>query len=374
MRRWLPAIAVVAGMVICGCAGKLDSVSGFLRTGPWWEATQAGDIASRARALETHGELHMALDHWRLVQRMAIDSKQADGEISRIEQKITAAVQFHYQNGLAALKNQNPTAGRIHFLAALRLDPAFKPALQQIEAHFSPFPFSVYTSVSRDHPVDVAQKIFGDEKKAFLVAWFNDLAPDELLTPGTSLILPKLEKRLLAKVRKKKPRQEMVVAKVRLAELKTIEMAAQSRQTAAGISAAREHLAQGRYRQSLERVESLLKTVPDNAEARELAAEARYRLARELVDHKRFLEAREVLATAAADHEPSAVLRETVHTRLIELAQIHYRNGVKHFINEDLKPAIAEWEKALACDPDHAKAHENINNARRLMQKIETLP
>ncbi len=59
---------------------------------------------------------------------------------------------------------------------------------------------------------------------------------------------------------------------------------------------------------------------------------------------------------------------------MANLAQIHYRNGVKHFINEDLKSAIAEWEAALACDPNHDKARENIDNARRLMQKIETLP
>jgi cytochrome c-type biogenesis protein CcmH/NrfG len=56
------------------------------------------------------------------------------------------------------------------------------------------------------------------------------------------------------------------------------------------------------------------------------------------------------------------------------LAQVHYRNGVKHFINEDLKSAIAEWEIALAYNPNHDKARENIENARRLMQKIEALP
>jgi hypothetical protein len=56
------------------------------------------------------------------------------------------------------------------------------------------------------------------------------------------------------------------------------------------------------------------------------------------------------------------------------MAQIYYRNGVKDFINEDLESAIAEWEKALVCNPDHEKASENIDNARRLLEKIETLP
>ena len=218
MRRWLPAIAFVAGMVLCGCAGTLDSMSTFWRTGPWWQATQAIDIASRASELEARGELRMALDHWRLVRRITIDQEQADNEIIRIEQKITAAVQSHYQNGLAELNNQNTAAARNHFLAALRLSPAFQQALQQIEAHFSSLPLSVYQSVSGDRTVTVAQKVFGDEKKAFLVAWFNDLPPDETLTPGTLLILPKLEKRPQKKVYNKKPSQ-LTTAKKRQAEI-----------------------------------------------------------------------------------------------------------------------------------------------------------
>jgi len=118
----------------------------------------------------------------------------------------------------------------------------------------------------------------------------------------------------------------------------------------------------------------VLKDAPDSPDARDLAAEARYRVALDHFNHKRFLKAREVLAKADDGHEASTVLAETVRIQLAEQAQNHYRNGVKYFINEDLKSAIAEWEIALACNPDHEKASQNIDNARRLLDKIESMP
>ncbi|MBC2710467.1 MAG: hypothetical protein HGJ94_05550 [Desulfosarcina sp.] len=120
--------------------------------------------------------------------------------------------------------------------------------------------------------------------------------------------------------------------------------------------------------------EVVLAIAPDQTDALELTAETRYRLALSHFDHKRFLEARAILVKADDRHEASVALKTTIHNRLKKAAQTHYRNGVKHYINEDLAAAIAEWEAALVCDPDHDKARKNIENARLLIQKIKTMP
>ncbi len=435
MTRMLPVLACMALVTLCGCAGMEASVSEFMRAGPWWAAAQAGDIRSRARELEACGEFVMALDHWRLVQRIGIDQAEARGEIERMESTVAAAVQIHYQKGLVELRQKNLPAARNHFLTALRLDPGFQPAAKQINARFSPFPLAVYLSAPDDRPASVAKKVFGDEKKAFLVAWFNDLPENDALKPGTVLILPKLDKAPPRIIRSKHPPNRLAEAKARLAEndlegaldlagqadtvnpevkalIHTIHLKKATAQIESGLlddarqalatvpdgfagkdavmgkltvilqkqqftldlATAQDHFDRGRYQQSLDRVEALLNSTPDSVDARDLAAEARYRVALDHFDHKRFLKAREVLEKADQAHEASKALKESVGNRLAELAQIHYRNGVKHFINEDLKSAIAEWEMALVCNPDHEKARENIGNARRLMHKIETLP
>ena len=51
MRHWLPALAFMAAVTLCGCAGMVNSVSDFMGAGPWWEADQADKIASRARVV-----------------------------------------------------------------------------------------------------------------------------------------------------------------------------------------------------------------------------------------------------------------------------------------------------------------------------------
>ena len=435
MRHWLPALAVMAMVTLSGCAGMVDSMSAFFRTGPWWTAAQADKINSRARELEADGELVMALDHWRRIERITIDREDANREIARLQSKIAEAVNTHYQNGMAELRKKRQAAARNHFLAALRLDPAFQPALIQINARFSPFPLAVRLSTPGDRPDTVAQKVFGDEEKAFLVAWFNDLPVDQALTPGTLLILPKLERTPTKKVRKKKPSNQLAEARALLAKnnldgalalarqadpddpdvqalfhtihleqasaqiasgrlenarlslamvpdgfagkeaaVEALQSALQKQQTSLVFAKARAHFDQGEYQQSLDLFEGLLEKAPESSEARDMATEARYRIALDYFDHKRFLEAREVLEKGNESHEASMALKKNIRTRLEKLAQVHYRNGVKHFINEDLKSAIAEWEIALACNPNHDKARENIENARRLMQKIENLP
>ncbi len=435
MRQWLATVACLATVMLYGCAGVMDAVPDFLRVGPWWKAAQTDDISSRAGELEAHGELTMALDHWRLAHRIGMNQATTRSEIIRLENKIAAAVQDHYEKGLAELGKKNPGAARNHFLAALRLNPAFQPALKQIKARFSPFPLAVYLSVPGDRPATVAEKIFGDGKKAFLVAWFNDLSEDATVPPGTILILPKL-KRTPSENNGIKPKPDpLAEARERLAHndldgalmlarqadtadpgvqtlihtihlykateqiesglpelarpflasvpdgftgketiVKKLGTALKKRQLVLDLANAREQFEQGEYQHSLDLAESLLRNTPDNADASDLVSEARYRLAMDHVDHKRFIEARETLEKADQGHEPSAALKETLRVRLVQLGQVHYRKGVKHYINEDLQAAIGEWEKALACNPDHAKARENIENARRLLDKIERMP
>jgi len=433
-----PLEAALAGIVLlclCGCAGSFEPVSSFFRSGPWWQAAQADELRVRARKWEARNELGMAIEHWRLVQRITADGGEAGREISRLQKTIADAAKTHYQKGITALGKNKSVAARNYFLAALQVNPGYEPALKQIRRRFSPFPFTVYQCVAGDRPATVADKMLGDRQMAFIVTWFNHLPEDRDLTPGSVLILPKWKGTAPPKPREKQAPNWLAEARNRLAEndlegalavareadasdpdvqelihtlhlrlaaqrIDALELAEAGKflaavpdgfegkqELAADLVATRQHKAverdlgrarelfdQGLYAQSLDQSEALLNRVPDSRHAAELAAESRYRLALDHYDHQRYLSARAVLVDMEIGHAAGAALKETVHARLIDLAQFHYRNGVKHFINEDLQKAIAEWETALACDPNHAKARENIANARRLQQKLEALP
>jgi hypothetical protein len=377
----------------------------------------------------------MALEHWRLIESIAVEPEEAGQEVARLVRVIRDAVTAHYRDGVEKMGQGDTVAARNHFLTALRLDPAFAPARQQIVANFSHFPLMAHRVGTEDRAEIVAKNVYGDAANAFLVTWFNDLPQDGPLPPDSVLILPNIKPPLPKKVARKQPADRLSLARRRLAAgnrtgaldllkqmdgenpavrsmIQTIHLEEAAGLIEAGdFDAARQILAtlpaglDGRaaleetlqaasqnqrlvqemeraqtlfdrqaYQQSLDLAESVVSRAPEHQEARDLANEARYRIAREHFTHGRLLDCRSTLAAADAGHAASMRLMEEVQARLVEQAQIHYRNGVKHFINEDLEAAVQEWEQALVCDPDHQKARENIDNARHLMQKLEKLP
>ena len=440
MERWQHALVLLIALLFSGCAGSDSSLGGFMDAPFWWRSAQADAIRERARDLEEKGELTQALTHWRIAAQIPMGGADAaaNAEIARIEKAIADAVSDHYRKGIASLQEKKVAAAKRHFLAALRLDPTFEPALQQIKSTFSPFPLTIYRSHDDESLADVAESVYGNRDKAFLVAWFNDL-PEAITPPsGTLLILPKSDALpvpesapkplslpapdILAGARDRlaegdldgalvlvqqagadTPDAQALIHAIWLAKAR-LAIEADALDTAESLLAAvpddtpdkaavmdalqkvrdrleanrelervRRHLQNGRFAEALDRSERLLTSQPDNTEARKLAIEARYRLAAENVEQKHYLAARKILASADKTHAASMALKARVEKQLQKEAQNHYRQGVKHFINENLEAAMQEWEQALVCDPDHRKARENIDNARRLLEKIETI-
>ncbi len=435
MGRRLATLALLLVVAITGCAGVGTTLRDLLQAGPRWRAERLDDLSRRARALEAQGELRMAVDHWRVIEGIAAGADDARREIDRLHKRIADAVADHYAKGLEAWRRNRGVEARNHFLAALRLDPDFRPARRQIMARFGAFPLTLYRTVAGQRPADVARKIYGDRDSAYLVAWFNRLPEDQAIPAGTLLILPKPERRPTSKGASKRLPDPLAAARARLAvddfdgalaaarragpdkpEVKALiqsigikrataqiatgdldaaaaglaaipDGAAGKAEALASLTAAREQQRHDRdvqaveallerhaYRQGLTLAETLIEAWPQDDHVRRLASEARYRLARDHVEHRRFLAARQVLTTASADHAASMDLKRKVERQLEKIAQRHYRNGVKHFINEDLEAAIREWQMALKCNPALQNVRDDIANARRLQKKVDTLP
>ncbi len=66
-------------------------------------------------------------------------------------------------------------------------------------------------------------------------------------------------------------------------------------------------------------------------------------------------------------------LIDTVERRMKKKADLHYKNGVKYFVNEELKKAIEEWKKALGFDPDNTIIKRDIENSMNLLEKIKKM-
>jgi tetratricopeptide (TPR) repeat protein len=139
------------------------------------------------------------------------------------------------------------------------------------------------------------------------------------------------------------------------------------------LALARKYLEEGQY----DRIPPLLDEITaqdrGNPAARQIADETYYAMGRDRLKGRRLLEAREAFNRVRTDYKDVEVLQASLAIQLAEMAETHYKTGVKFFINEKLTDAIAEWEKALVCYPGHPKAGQDIENARRLLQKLEKI-
>ena len=90
-----------------------------------------------------------------------------------------------------------------------------------------------------------------------------------------------------------------------------------------------------------------------------------------LVAEQKYEEALEKVAQGDERSYCISEIKAAIKTHLKKQAEIHYLQGVKYFLLEDLQQAINEWEIAVKLDPEHDKARSGIRNARHLLEQLD---
>ena len=59
--------------------------------------------------------------------------------------------------------------------------------------------------------------------------------------------------------------------------------------------------------------------------------------------------------------------------QLQEQAEVHYVNGIRYYLAEELDKAIEEWEETLRLNPTHPKAKKDLLKARRMLETLRKI-
>lgn len=275
-------------------------------------------FATRAADLEKKGELREALAQWKIVAAFRPGDKGAAKKIGQLEKAIPQQAKLHYKRGEDFLQQGARDKAKKEFLLTLAYDPAHEGALRHIRKNFQEEQFETYAVKPGDTAESIAAKEYRDEESAVLIQYFNDLPKDGKVKPGMTLKLPKLE--------------------------------------------------------AAPPVEEALEAPPEERESisREDEYDDLLLKATCLYDDGKYVEARAcfamVLKEDAGNAEASSYIK-----RMLSDAEVHYRNGVKFFINEKMDQAIAEWQQTLALNPDHAEAKRDMEKAQDILKKLKQI-
>jgi tetratricopeptide (TPR) repeat protein len=421
-------IAALLAMVATGCAATWQKMQG-------WVSAPAGDYRKKAGALESRGELHKALLMWRVAAELDGSTPETAQAIGRIEREIAVTARKHYQQGLNEYQAGDYRNALRDFLITLRLQPHHEKARYYLKVRLQNREQAVYLVEPGDSYTRIASKIYHDSSKAYMIAYFNDLNPRQALMIGTTLLLPALNasqwqppsniKALLdqAQTAFAKKRYRRVVALTgkikeqmpahaearRLADaahyyegkrlfklkryLAAIEQYKQIGDSYKGrdraiaearthiqhlavdekLNEAQAHLRAKRWQSAINDTEEILANDPGNSQAMMLFSNAGYNLGKQLLDHGKTVQAAEILSRIDPSYEDTGQLLSLARARMRAKAETLYRDGVKHFINEELEAAIEDWKQTLALNPEHPKARQDMENAQRLLDKLRSL-
>ena len=201
--------------MICGCAAWQQKVSETLVAPA--DAAQEAQLntlrasvekyRSLAHAFETDQQWYKAAFLWLVVLNLSPDDLQARRKMEALETRIRHGAKQHLLKGKEHAKQKSYPSARNDFLMTLAYDPNCKDALDWLKNHADPHGYALYETKQGDTIRTVAQQVYLDPGKDFIVAYFSGLTGDDPLKPQTVLRLPLIETQLSQpEPRESKPR------------------------------------------------------------------------------------------------------------------------------------------------------------------------
>lgn len=319
-----------------GCAGLMkDQLS---------DAQIADRCLTRALEYEKEGELQKALYHLKIAGTLAPGDKQAAERIISLQAIIDRKSEKHFKRGIALFKKDQIIKARTELLIALRYDPFHEKAIEYLKSRLVEKDFVRYKVKKGDTVETIALEVYKDFSMDFLVASFMSL-DKKGPAPGSVIKLPFL----------------------------VLESPAQPMNVKTKLTEAQNFFKEKKYEKALSTVQEILEHDPESKEALDLKNVSFFRLGKRLALKRKYPESLEMFRKVDPEYED---IKETIFdakANIAKQAELHYRKGVKSFLNEDLENAVMEWGKTLTLYPDHKKAKRDIENARRLLEKLETI-
>ena len=273
-----------------------------------------------AEGLEQAGRLHDSLERWRVIVTIDPNDQQARQKMQTLATAIQQRVGVRMAAGKAALQRRDRLAAQREFLAALRLDPTNRAALQQLYH---------------------AEELLGDQ-------WA--FAGSRHRSPASS-------------DRHTGPANEAAV-------VPAADDAEESGEEVSFAEAA-EVFRQGNYLGAIDAFDRVLTQQPGMREALEYQKLAYYNQGLDYLQKEQYSEALRMFEHLKRLQPDFKRLTHYLQVVREKAAEQHYLAGIREFKEQRLKEAIAEWDQALTLNHKLESARRSRERAQRMLKSLE---
>jgi tetratricopeptide (TPR) repeat protein len=299
----------------------------------------------RANEAETVSDWYMAKYLYQIAYQLDPENREIPVKIALLENRIKTDSQIHFQQGLEFYKIGDIKKARQALMTALRINPEHQKARIYLLEIVQQPEENTFTVNQKTDLETIAQEFYNDPEKSFLIAYFNDIKDQATPEIGSTLVIPWV------------PIQKTVV----------------SSDLEENIEKARLFLDTKRFSQALAMTSKIREQEPENLEATEIENAVYHQTAQEFERFGKYTQALNTMLKVKSDNESTKSYISHLSLMVKDKADVHYRRGVRYFVNEELEKAIKEWEQTLAIDPTNEMAQKDIGNAKSLLEKLRQI-
>jgi peptidoglycan/xylan/chitin deacetylase (PgdA/CDA1 family) len=146
-----------------------------------------------------NGHWRTALLHWKMIRDSLLVRggksaaiKKAKQKVVTIERKLRQKANIHFNQGKSFYEKKDKDKAKAALLRALLFNPEHKQAHRFLKTLLAGEKHKLVIVKPNDTLKKIANRVYGDSKKDFLVAYFNVTGNADLI-PGMSLSLPVIE-------------------------------------------------------------------------------------------------------------------------------------------------------------------------------------
>lgn len=245
----------------------------------------------------------------------------------------------YFQKAVQSFAQKDYKICRQQLLTTLYYKPNHKQALDYLKNKLPRTQdFVIRKTKAGETFKSLAQEIYHDPDKAFLIAYFN-----ETIKPGSSLKIPLLDENF---------KKEII----------NIEKQMQS---------ANQHFNKREYKETIKITAEILKYDYLHKKAAQLFNAANFARGQILFKEHKYKKALQVFREVDSDYD--RFKKFNLKKQIAKQAALHYGKGVEFYRNQQLEKAIEQWRQTLQLNPQHPKAAKEIKVARRLLKKLKNV-
>jgi tetratricopeptide (TPR) repeat protein len=376
------------------------------RAGEPLEVRMERILLERALEYERQGQPHKALQAYEAALAVVMAKKKT------LETSLRSDAEKHYRRGLELRKQGKYSKAKHEFLVALHLWPDFPEVVDHLRPSQIPAGthYVVHEVKEGEFLTAIAEKYYNDQSKFLVIARYNNLRDPGKLYAGMKLKIPEIENssfqlpQTLEEAQLKPPKANTDVTQEEIVEKPTKEAmppVAEGRPTSgdqkgAVLSAALEYdelaeletdydqasiyeeqavslLEEGQYLAALHEFHKVYNTDPSRKGIRESMSWAHYQQGEVHLRQAEYLKARRHFKEALTFNEQCTSCEASLKKTEDAYKEVHYLKGIKHFEEERLEEAMAEWELVSEMDSDYKQVQNYLSRAQTLLEKVQEL-